>query len=196
MQLESRSCQPTHRAHQTYVQWGVENELVPPATYQGLAAVGGLRRGRSDARETEPVKPVPASDVAATLHFINRHVSAMVQVQLWSGMRPGEICVMAGAALDTSGKIWFYSPRSHKTAHHGHARKIAIGPRAQAILKPFLLDAGDSFLFSPRRAMEEYMSITGRSVAVACVTAGYFLSARTLTRLNAGLATLSALCLV
>jgi hypothetical protein len=39
--------------------WAVENELVPPSVLQGLQAVRGLQRGRSAARETEPVKPVP-----------------------------------------------------------------------------------------------------------------------------------------
>jgi integrase len=138
------------------VKWAVENELIPPSVHQGLAAVGGLQRGRSSARETEPVKPVSEADLAATLPFLNRHFSAMAQVQLLAGMRPGETCVMIGADLDMSGKIWVFSPSAHKTAHHGHARRIAIGPKAQAILQPFLKAAGDGFLFCPRTAMLEY----------------------------------------
>ncbi len=39
--------------------WGVSNELVPASVHQGLSTVAGLRRGRTEARETEPVKPVP-----------------------------------------------------------------------------------------------------------------------------------------
>src|SRR5262249_7168984 len=38
--------------------WATENELVPLSSYHGLLAVRGLERGRSEARETEPVKPV------------------------------------------------------------------------------------------------------------------------------------------
>lgn len=45
--------------------WGVENELVRPEVYQGLRAVSGLRRGRTEARETVPVKPVPDEFVDA-----------------------------------------------------------------------------------------------------------------------------------
>ncbi len=40
-----------------------ENEMVPPSTYQGLQAVGGLRAGRSDAREIRAAfdaAPVPS----------------------------------------------------------------------------------------------------------------------------------------
>lgn len=138
--------------------WGVENELIPPAIFQGLAAVGGLRRGRSDARETDPIRPVSASHVTTALQFLHRHLAAMVQVQLLSGMRPGEVCAMAVADLDTSGKVWVYTPGSHKTAHHGHARRIVIGPRAQAILRPFLQEVGSGFLFSPRKAMQEFQA--------------------------------------
>jgi hypothetical protein len=37
--------------------WAVEEQLVPPSVYHGLQAVAGLRRGRSGAREGEPVRP-------------------------------------------------------------------------------------------------------------------------------------------
>src|SRR5262249_29452015 len=39
--------------------WGAANELVSPGVLQALQAVDGLRAGRSGARESEPVKPVP-----------------------------------------------------------------------------------------------------------------------------------------
>ena len=38
--------------------WAVENEMVPASAYHGLLAVRGLQRGRSEARETEEVRPV------------------------------------------------------------------------------------------------------------------------------------------
>lgn len=39
--------------------WGVERELVPPSVLHALEAVAPLKRGRSTARETDPVRPVP-----------------------------------------------------------------------------------------------------------------------------------------
>lgn len=42
-----------------FFKWAAENELVPPEVYHGLQTVSGLRRGRSPAPESEPVKPVP-----------------------------------------------------------------------------------------------------------------------------------------
>jgi hypothetical protein len=47
--------------------WAVENDLAPADVWQGLLAVRGLVRGRTEARETEPVGPVEDSVVDATL---------------------------------------------------------------------------------------------------------------------------------
>ena len=47
--------------------WAAENELIPVATHQAIATVAGLRKGQSDARETEPVKPVPQGHIDAVL---------------------------------------------------------------------------------------------------------------------------------
>jgi integrase len=57
--------------------------------------------------------------------------------------------------LDTSGKIWAYTPQSHKTEHHGRDRRIIIGPRAQDVLRPWRRSDPTAYLFSPREASEE-----------------------------------------
>jgi integrase len=51
--------------------------------------------------------------------------------------------------VDRSTNVWSYRPGSHKTEHHGHNRVIFVGPRAQEILKPYLLRDAESFCFSP-----------------------------------------------
>ena len=38
--------------------WAVEEELIPSSVFHGLQAVGGLRFGRTQARETDPIRPV------------------------------------------------------------------------------------------------------------------------------------------
>lgn len=129
--------------------WAVENELVPPSIHHGLTAVAGLRQGRSGARETEPVKPVPEAVIAAVLPYVGVHVRALIQLQLLTACRPGEAVIMRGCDLETSGRVWVYRPESHKTEHHGHTREIYIGPQAQAIIKPFLKLETSAYLFSP-----------------------------------------------
>ena len=43
--------------------WAVENELLPADRLPGLLAVQGLRKGRSQAKESRPVEPVSDDDV-------------------------------------------------------------------------------------------------------------------------------------
>lgn len=129
--------------------WAAENELLPAHVYQSLQTVSGLRRGRSEARETDPVKPVPKAFVEAVLPNGSAPVRAMIQLQLLTGMRPGEVIAIRGYNLDTSGRIWSYTPDSHKTEHHGRGRVIYLGPKAQEVVRPFLKTDLSAFLFSP-----------------------------------------------
>ena len=135
--------------------WAVSDELVPGSVLHALQAVPGLRRGCSDAAEPKAVKPVPMELVNAIQPFASRQVWAMIQLQLFTAARPGEICRMRPCDIDRSGKIWVYTLRQHKTAWHGHSRKIWIGPRGQKVLAPFLLRDADSYCFCPAEAEGE-----------------------------------------
>jgi len=133
--------------------WASRKGLVPPTTYLGLLAVDGLKRGRSAARETARVKPVPEKDFKATLPHLNEHVRAMVEIQELTGMRPGETHCMRTVDIDTAKNVWVYKPWTHKNERHDQIRLIAIGPKAQAILKLFLKpEAPTAFVFSPKEA--------------------------------------------
>ena len=133
--------------------WAVGEELLPATVYQALRAVGGLAAGRTRARETAPVVPVPEADVAAVRPFVRPGVWAMVRVQLLAGMRPGEVCRMRAEDVDRSGPVWVYRPVSHKTAWRGKARAVLLGPRAQEVLAPYLAATPTGWLFSPKREM-------------------------------------------
>lgn len=135
--------------------WATENELVPPAVYHGVQAVSGLKRGRTEARETKPVPPVPDATVDLTLPHMSGVLRGMVGVQRLSGMRPGEVCMMRACDLDTAGAVWTYTPGSHKTEHHERTRTVFIGPRAQRALRPFLRRDLSAFLFSPSESEAE-----------------------------------------
>lgn len=130
--------------------WGVEEELVSPTVLQGLEAVRGLRRGRSPARDTNPIGPVDDAVVDATIPFMPEMVGDMVRIQRITGMRPGELCRVTTGEIDTSGDVWLYRPKSHKTAHHGHDRVIPIGPLAQRALAPYVRTELEQPVFSPR----------------------------------------------
>src|SRR5262249_37976349 len=85
--------------------WAVGEEWVPPSLPPGLKSVPGLRRGRADVRESEPVRPVPDAYVDATKPYVSRQVWAMIELQRLTGMRPGEVCSMRTIDVDTSGRV-------------------------------------------------------------------------------------------
>jgi integrase len=118
--------------------WAVSEELVPESLYRSLATVRGLEKGRTEARESEPVEPVADEIVEQTLPHMSRTVRAMVQVQRLTGARPGEVCAMRACDIDRSGPVWLYNPKKHKTRHRGKRRVVAIGPKAQAIIRCWL----------------------------------------------------------
>jgi integrase len=89
---------------------GRRHELVPVSAYQALQTVRGLERGRSEAKETEPVQPVAKELVEDTLPFMPRQVAGMVRLQLLTGARPGEICMMRACDFDMTGRVWLYYP--------------------------------------------------------------------------------------
>jgi integrase len=91
--------------------WAAAEELLPESIFRALATVEGLRRGRTTARDTRPVKPVAIPFVEQTLEHLLPQVAAMVELQLQAGMRPGEVIIMRTVDLDTSGKVWLYSAR-------------------------------------------------------------------------------------
>jgi integrase len=119
--------------------WAASEELVPVTVYQSLRTLAGLRRGRTEARESDPVKPVDPAHVAATLPHLNRHIRAMVELQRLTGMRPGEVCKLTIGEVERSEELWLYRPAHHKTAHHGKDRVIPFGPRARALIIAFLI---------------------------------------------------------
>ena len=143
----------TNRIRRVF-KWAVSEELAPARTYEAIRAVDGLRLGRTKARETEPVRPAPQAAVDAVVEVVSPQVAAMIQVQQLAAMRPCEVVAMRASALDMSGDIWMYELCEHKNRWRGYDRHIPLGPRAQAILKPFLSLSTTAYLFSPRAAEE------------------------------------------
>jgi integrase len=136
--------------------WGVENEFVPASVHHGLTAVSGLRQGRSEARESDPVKPVPEAFVDAVRPHVAPQIWSMIELQRLTGMRPGEVVIMRTMDIETAGRVWVYTPSHHKTEHHGKQRQIYLGPQAQAVLRPWLRPDLTAYLFSPKEVLEAH----------------------------------------
>jgi len=138
--------------------WAASYEMVPSSVYQALDTVESLKRGRTEAKEGKRVEPVPMELINKTLPLMNRQVRAVVQLQLLTGARPGELLGMRKADLrmDDESGVWTHRPQEHKNQYRGQDRIIFVGPRAQEIINPFLDGRpDDSYLFSPSEAEAE-----------------------------------------
>ena len=103
---------------------------MPASVYESLRTVAGLRAGKSDARESAPVKPVGQSHAEAIFDFLPSPVQALVELQALTGARPGELLIVRGCDIDTTARPWKFRQASHKNAHRGHERVLELGPGA------------------------------------------------------------------
>ncbi len=152
--------------------WGVEKECVGVQVWQKLKAVAGLKAGRSEAKDRSPVKP--ADDIAFDLACgsMPDHVSALARIQRLCGCRPGELWIMRPADIDRSGDVWTYTPASHKTEHHGKQRRIYFGPKAQALLLPYLLRPAYELCFTRSNGRKWDRFSWCAAIHLACKYAG------------------------
>ena len=120
--------------------WAAGREMMPITVYQALMAVEGLRKGRSEARENAPVAPVPDDHVRKVKANVGDEVSTVIDLQLHTAARPSELLSLKPTDIDTSGPVWIATVEEHKTAHHGKGRELYLGPKAQEIIRPYLVD--------------------------------------------------------
>lgn len=118
--------------------WAVSEEKVPVDIYARPAAVRGLERGRNEAKESEPVRPVPPEHINAIREHISTLVWAMVQVQLCSAARSQEVVGLRAIDIDDSGDVWTARLSKHKTDYRGRGRTLYFGPRTQSVLREFM----------------------------------------------------------
>lgn len=154
--IQSGACRTTinqnvHRIRRIF-RWGVENELVRAGVLNALETVTALKQGRTLARESEPVRPVPEAHVDAVLRHVAPQVAAMICLQRLTGMRSGEVVIMRPCDIDRSRDQWAYRPVKHKNRHRGQIREVYLGPTAQKILTPWLNRDPESYCFNPAEA--------------------------------------------
>lgn len=136
--------------------WGVEEEKVPASVGHGLGVVRHLRRGRHGLSSQRIIQPAPREDLEAVLPFLVPTHAAMLRVQAWTGMRPGEMVRMRMEDIDRENpKLWIYRPVHHKTERYGIAREIVLGPQCIFCIRRFIQRHATGYLFQPRDAFAE-----------------------------------------
>lgn len=86
--------------------------------------------------------------------LVTAQVRTMIQLQLFTGMRPCEVTIIRGCEIEKTSSVWIYRPGSHKTQHHGFGRTIYLGPKAQQLMAAFIKSDPLAYLFSPRDAVK------------------------------------------
>ncbi len=130
--------------------WAASEELVPGETAVALGTVAGLQKGRTAAREKDPVGPVADDQVDAVLPHVSDLVADVIRTMRLTGMRPGEVLAMTAAEIDRSDpSCWVYRPAEHKCSHKDKDRAVMIGTRAQEIILPRILRAEPGAVLFP-----------------------------------------------
>jgi len=135
--------------------WGVSEQIVPVSVFQSLQTVAGLQAGRSTARETAPVEPVPELQILAVEPHVSRPVWGLIQFMLLTGARPSEAVRLRWCDIDAESDVWIYRPGRHKTEHHGKSRVVMIGPRAQALI-PHCGGRDTDYVFNPQQGLDDH----------------------------------------
>ncbi|MFN9918051.1 MAG: site-specific integrase, partial [Pirellulaceae bacterium] len=120
-----------------------------------ISCIDPLKKGRTTAKERDPVKPVSDAVVEQTLPHMPPVVADMVRLQRLVGCRPGEVVAITPGMVDRTSDVWEIRLANHKTAWRGHERTIYVGPKAQEILRRYLLRGADVPCFSPIEATEQ-----------------------------------------
>ncbi len=135
--------------------WAVVMEHVPATIITALEAVEPLRKGQTDAPELPPVTDVSDEHVEAALTRLQRIPRDLVRFIRLVGCRPGEACRIRPMDVDTSTSEWRWTVTEHKTSWRGHDRTYWIGPKAQAVLGPYLRRMANWYCFSPNESERE-----------------------------------------
>ena len=119
--------------------YAVENELLKDSSVlQKLEAVSPLLVGRTEAPDNEPRQAVPQEQIDAVKKLVSERCRDLIELQLCTGARPGELMKLTSAMIDRSGEIWTAELREHKTTHRGKVRKLAFGAKSQLILRKYV----------------------------------------------------------
>ena len=133
------------------IRFAVANEMVSVDVLQRLEAVSPLLAGRTEARDLPPRHAVDQADIDAVKRHVRPLVKDLIDLQLLSGARSGELLALTTSMIDRSAAVWRSQLTDHKCQHKGKARTLLFGPKAQLILPKYLSADPDKRLFSMTR---------------------------------------------
>ena len=125
-------------------------EMIPPEPWHKCATLENLKPGRTAAKAPKKIEPVPLEYVEAVKKHVTKSVRGLIELQLLTGARSGELLKLKKNDIDMTGNVWVVELKRHKNAWRGQSRTLCIGPQGQAVLKPLILMRRDNeYLFQP-----------------------------------------------
>ncbi len=118
--------------------YAVENEMIDAAILTALQAVAPLLAGRTEAHDNAPRHAVDQDQIDAVRSLVSPLVRDLIDIQLLTGARSGELLMLTSGMIDRTGEVWRADLDSHKTIHHGKKRTLFFGPQCQLILTKYL----------------------------------------------------------
>lgn len=110
--------------------WAAMMDYIPASVWHSLTTVAKLKPMRSPAKDPKKVEPVELPDVEALRMHVSPMVWEIIQMQLATGMRAGEVLRMTNGQIKDN----VYRPERHKNLWRGHKREIYLGPIARSII--------------------------------------------------------------
>ena len=115
---------------------------------QRLQAVSPLLAGRTEAHDNAPRHAVDQADIDTVRGLVSPLVRDLIDLQLLTGCRSGEMLGLTTAMIARTGEVWKAALVDHKCQHHGQSRTLHFGPQAQLIIMKYLSADPDKPLFN------------------------------------------------
>jgi len=139
--------------------WAAQMDLVTPTVWSALLTVRKIKPGRTSAKQPKKVKPVACEVVESILDHCQPRIAAVLRMQLYTGMRCGEVLRMTMAEIH--GNV--YAPYKHKNRWRNKDRTVYLGPKAMELINQWKTDDPHAPLFTSMTS--DYY---GRWVKIAC----------------------------
>jgi len=152
--------------------WGVVEGMVdqlhaasmllvePPATGKVKENKKRASIDRATSDKILPSLSPPLRDAVQLLWLTTARPSEILGLTVEDIRRTGSILLRGGATLDLEAEgVWAANLEEHKTAGKGFERVVFFGPKAQAILTPYLVGTG--YLFKPSEGRAYSVGIMG-----------------------------------
>jgi integrase len=133
---------------------------------------------KDEGKENPKRKDVPEHIVTAVFPFVSETIADMLRIQLLTGMRPKEVCMMRNCNIKRTkeefaeygylydSEVWIYVLSKHKTEKYIGVKAVPLGIEEQEILSKYIID-DESPIFKNSQKKEFSRAEYGRKIKKA-----------------------------